>query len=119
MTTQTDIKHLQKGNFHTHANLTQTIQNIMNQHYRSVHTSEEKNAADLPLFISEAIHMICHNLASTANGNAMFPEHWKEIAIYANNVAEILEQAHLQAQKKAAELAEKQSEDTQAEAANE
>jgi len=80
------------GDFHTQANLSQTLNAIVNQHYNSVHSDKQ-----MPQFMLEAIHMICHKLARIANGNPYYVDSWQDIAGYSQLVVEILEKAHKQA----------------------
>jgi hypothetical protein len=79
------------GNFHTQANLTQTLIAIINQHYNSVHANEEGKVAPLPHFMMESIHMICHKLARIANGNPYYADSWHDIGGYSQLVVQILE----------------------------
>lgn len=84
------------GSFHTHANLTQTLTKIINQHYANMHTQEGGTVAQLPYFMEEAIHMICHKIGRIANGNPLYVDSWQDIAGYAQLVVSILEQAEQQ-----------------------
>lgn len=81
------------GNFHTHANLTQALNSIINRHYVSLQSSKGDSINPLPEFVSEAIHNICKSLAGTVNGQTFNPETWKEISRYSSLTAGILEQA--------------------------
>lgn len=78
------------GNFHTQANLAQTLTAIIAQHYMSVH--KESNQP-LPHFMAEAIHMICHKLARIVNGNPFYSDSWHDIGGYSQLVVQILEEA--------------------------
>jgi hypothetical protein len=82
------------GDFHTQANLSQTLKAIVNQHYSSVHSDKP-----MPQFMLEAIHMICHKLARIANGNPYYVDSWQDIAGYSQLVVDILEKAQTQAAK--------------------
>lgn len=106
------------GNFHTLANLTQTLQTIIMQHYMSVHGTKENPAPQMPHFMAESIHMICHKLSRIANGNPMHADSWHDIGGYAELVVDIIKKAEEQQQKAIAEAAaeaasaeQKQSED--------
>lgn len=88
------------GNFHTHANLTQTLNAIINQHYISVQEAAGNKPEPLPNFMAESIHMICHKLARIANGNPYYADSWHDIAGYSQLVVEILEES-VKAQKEA------------------
>ncbi len=87
------------GNFHTQANLTQTLESIITQHYLSVHANEEGKAPPLPHFMAEAIHMICHKLARIANGNPYYADSWHDIGGYSELVVNILEESKKQPHK--------------------
>lgn len=95
-----------KGNFHTHANLTQTLCKIVEQHYTAVNTVEGQPPQALPHFMSEALHMICSNVSSVVNGNANSQDNWKGIAEYAVQVVKILEAVELQQKAAAQESSE-------------
>lgn len=84
------------GDFHTQANLTQTLNSIVNTHFNSVHAGD---GAQLPHFMAESIHMICHKLARIANGNPYYADSWQDIAGYAQLVVDILEKAGAAQQK--------------------
>ena len=88
------------GNFHTQANLTQTLNAVFTQHYMSVHKDEEGKVTPLPHFMAEAVHMICHKLARIANGNPYYDDSWQDIAGYSQLVVNILQQAAAEAQQK-------------------
>jgi hypothetical protein len=79
------------GNFHTQANLTQTLTAIIDQHYNSVHRDEDGVINPLPHFMKESIHMICHKLARIANGNPYYEDSWHDIGGYSQLVVQILE----------------------------
>ena len=79
------------GNFHTQANLTQTLIAIITQHYNSTHRDEGKVTPPLPHFMMESIHMICHKLSRIANGNPYYADSWHDIGGYAQLVVQILE----------------------------
>jgi hypothetical protein len=79
------------GNFHTQANLTQTLMSIITQHYTSTHRDGGDVAPPLPHFMMESIHMICHKLARIANGNPYYADSWHDIGGYSQLVVEILE----------------------------
>lgn len=78
------------GDFHTQANLTQTLETIIVQHYNSIHADAEGKVTPLPHFMAEAIHMICHKLARIANGNPYYDDSWHDIGGYSELVVEIL-----------------------------
>lgn len=96
----------QYGNFHTQANLTQTLNTIIQQHYRAIHTDDKGNPEQMPQFMAEAIHMICHKLGRIANGNPYYDDSWKDIAGYSQLVVDILKQAQAQAQAQAEKVQE-------------
>ena len=75
------------GDFHTHANLSQTLKAIITQHYYSIH----KQA--MPSFMAESLAMICHKIARIVNGNPMYSDSWLDIAGYAQLVVGILDKA--------------------------
>jgi hypothetical protein len=79
------------GNFHTQANLTQTLITIITQHHNSVHADEDGKVTPLPHFMLESIHMICHKLARIANGNPYYADSWHDIGGYSQLVVQILE----------------------------
>ena len=81
------------GDFHTSANLTQTLNAIITQHYYSVHSTKTTQAPPLPHFMAEAIHMICHKLARIANGDPHYVDSWHDIGGYTQLVVNILEEA--------------------------
>lgn len=73
------------GNFHTQANLCQTLDKIIKQHYCAIHPDQP-----MPEFMAEAIHMICHKLARIANGNPFYDDSWHDIGGYSQLVVDIL-----------------------------
>lgn len=75
------------GDFHTQANLSQTLKSIVNQHYASVHGEA------MPNFMAEALAMICHKVARIANGNPLYADSWVDIAGYAQLVVDILDKS--------------------------
>lgn len=75
------------GDFHTQANLSQTLKAIVNQHYNSVHGEA------MPNFMAESLAMICHKIARIVNGNPIYADSWQDIAGYAQLVVNILEKA--------------------------
>ncbi len=83
----------QYGNFHTQANITQTLNAIFMQHYNSVNSAEGKQPEPLPNFMLEALHMIFHKIGRIANGNPYNADSWHDIAGYAELVVEIIEEA--------------------------
>lgn len=93
------------GNYHTLANLSQTLNKIINQHYTAVHSVEGQPAPQLPNFMAESVQMICQKIARIANGNIQHIDSWEDIAGYALRVVEIL-QEHERAQVEAAKAAE-------------
>lgn len=80
------------GSFHTQANLVQTLNAIIQQHYISTHTVNDK-VTPLPNFMLESIHMICTKLGRIANGDPYYVDSWQDIAGYAQLVVDILENA--------------------------
>jgi hypothetical protein len=84
------------GNFHTQANLTQTLITIITQHHNSVHADEDDKVVPLPHFMMESIHMICHKLARIANGNPYYADSWHDIGGYSQLVVQILESQTVQ-----------------------
>lgn len=81
------------GSFHTFANLSQTLYRIIMQHYNSTHVNENNEVAQMPHFMAEALHMICHKISRIANGNPYYDDSWQDIAGYATLVANILQEA--------------------------
>ena len=81
------------GSFHTGANLTQTLNAIITQHYISVHTTETTKTPRLPHFMAESIHMICHKLSRIANGDPYYADSWHDIGGYSQLVVNILEES--------------------------
>ena len=79
------------GNFHTQANLSQTLNSIVQQHYYSTHANPDGTVEPLPQFMLEAIHMICHKLARIANGDPSYVDSWQDIAGYSQLVVDILQ----------------------------
>lgn len=92
------------GNFHTQANLSRALNTIIQQHYIGVTAQADVQAPELPSFIQEGIHMICHSLAGAINGQPYNPYNWKDISKYADAVADVIITAQ---QNAAAERAEK------------
>ena len=82
------------GEFHTQANLSQTLKTIITHHYNSVHTDAQGKVETMPHFMQESLHMICHKLARIANGNVYYVDSWQDIAGYAQLVVDILEKAN-------------------------
>lgn len=106
----------QYGNFHTFANLSQTLNNIILQHYANTHVNSEGKVQPMPEFVMEAIHMICHKLSRIANGNPYHLDSWQDIAGYALLPVQIIEGAQKaameqQAQAEAAAAAEEKEEE--------
>ena len=79
------------GDFHTQANLTQTLNAIVTEHFRVTHQNEEEQKKVLPNFMAEAIHMILSNISNVANGDPLHKAHWKNAAAYCQVVINILE----------------------------
>jgi len=75
------------GNFHTQANLSQTLKSIITQHYISVHKEV------MPNFMAESLAMICHKIARIANGDPTYVDSWQDIAGYSQLVVDILNQS--------------------------
>ena len=101
------------GNYHTLANLTQTLNKIINQHYTAVNSVEGQPAQQLPHFMAESLHMICQKIARAVNGDPSHIDSWEDIAGYSLRVVEILkaqevllEQQALEAKKEADETAQ-------------
>lgn len=92
------------GNYHTMANLSQTLNAIVLKHYNTVNKKEDGSAPPLPNFIAESMHMICLKIARIANGNIYHADSWVDIAGYATLVANILNEAEQRGIQKAAEL---------------
>jgi hypothetical protein len=78
------------GNFHTLANLSQTLNSIIAQHYNNV---QQQEFTPMPHFMAEALQMICHKISRIVNGNIYYDDSWKDIAGYAQLVVDILEKA--------------------------
>jgi hypothetical protein len=78
------------GNFHTQANLSQTLKSIINQHYVSVH------GEIMPNFMAESLAMICHKIARITNGNPTYVDSWQDIAGYSQLVVDILNQSSVE-----------------------
>lgn len=109
MTTNIETKY---GNFHTHANLTQALTGVIQQHYTAVQAAKgEGQAQPMPQFVSEAIHMICRNLATVANHNIYDLQNWEEIAQYATLVENTIANAQAQAREVAEQAAKSQQEE--------
>jgi hypothetical protein len=75
------------GDFHTQANLSQTLKSIITQHYYSVHGKA------LPSFMAESLAMICHKIARIVNGNPMYKDSWVDVCGYSQLVIDILNKA--------------------------
>lgn len=84
------------GDFHTFANLSQTLYSILITHYTEVETKRNGKAAPLPPFIQESLRMICHKLARIGNGNPYYKDNWVDIAGYAELVVQILDKSAAQ-----------------------
>jgi hypothetical protein len=97
------------GNFHTQANLSQTLSSIISQHYKAIHVNESGEVEPMPQFMAEAIHMICHKLARISNGNPYYVDSWQDIAGYSQLVVDILEENKKKIQLKAAQEAAQES----------
>ena len=80
------------GDFHTQANLSQTLKSIITQHYISIHNEA------MPNFMAEALAMISHKIARIANGNPLYKDSWVDIIGYTQLVVDILEKAEKQAE---------------------
>lgn len=78
------------GNFHTQANLSQTLSKIVTQHYVSVRAVQGQPLPQVPNFMAESLHMICHKMARICNGNENHVDSWYDIAGYAQLVVNIL-----------------------------
>jgi hypothetical protein len=75
------------GDFTTQANLSQTLSAIWKQHYYQTHHNEQ-----LPPFILEAVEMILHKLARSANGNPLQIDTYRDVAGYAQLIVDALQQ---------------------------
>lgn len=84
--TTSDTRDTQHGDFRTHANLSQVLNHTIQQHYYQTHPE----GPPLPNYISEAVLLICHNLARMANGNPLFINNFRNIAYYSQLVVDIL-----------------------------
>lgn len=93
------------GNFHTHANLSQTLSTIAKQHYSAVRAVPGQPAPQLPNFMAEALHMICHKLARICNGDPNHVDSWHDIAGYSQLVVQILTEQQQLAEKAAKDKA--------------
>jgi hypothetical protein len=93
------------GNFHTHANLTQTLDTIITQHFNDIRATSAAATPKLPQFMAEAVHMICYNLAGAINGNPFEAESWQSIAEYSLATVEIIKQAQATEEARKAEAA--------------
>lgn len=82
------------GSFHTQANLSQTLNAIITNHYASTHVNAEGQPTAMPNFMAEAMHMICHKMARIVNGDPLYADSWHDIAGYATLVVDILEEAN-------------------------
>lgn len=80
------------GDFHTQANLSQTLKAIVMQHYVNIHNES------MPNFMAESLAMICHKIARIVNGNPMYKDSWVDIAGYSQLVVDILDKATEQTQ---------------------
>lgn len=79
------------GTFHPHANLTQSLNKIVQKHFKDVNRTEKIPDPALPDFMSEALHMIISNMSGVANGNPYQKKHWQNMAMYSQIVVNILE----------------------------
>lgn len=68
------------GSFSSHAELSQKLRSVLNNHPH----------ADFEPYMAEAITMICHKLARIVNGDPYYDDSWRDIAGYAQLVADIL-----------------------------
>lgn len=73
------------GDFRTQSTLSQTLSAIWKQHYYQIHPEEQ-----LPPFILEAVEMIFHKLARSANGNALFIDSYRDVAGFAQLIVDSL-----------------------------
>jgi hypothetical protein len=89
------------GNYHTMANLSQTLYSILVQHYSTIHAAEDGTVQQLPNFMTESLQMICRKMARIANGNIYHVDSWDDIAGYATLVSNILKDAQERALEKA------------------
>ena len=105
------------GNFHTLSNLSQTLDQIIQRHYASAHSTKEVPNPQMPHFMAEAIHMICHKLARIANGNPMHIDSWHDIGGYSELVVSILRGA--EAHQKAMEVEAANTEEAEQETSDE
>jgi hypothetical protein len=78
--------------FHTQANLSQALFTILRQHYGEI-AKDSPLGPDLPSFIAEALHMICHNVANIGNGNPYDLKSWENINLYSKEVTNIITSA--------------------------
>lgn len=78
------------GSFHTQSNLSQTLNKIVTQHYISVRAVPGQPVPQVPNFMAESLHMICHKMARICNGNEKHIDSWQDIAGYAQLVVNIL-----------------------------
>ena len=81
------------GDFHTQANLTQTLNTIALEHFKSTHKSDKGKEVALPQFMAEALHMTLSNIAGAINGDPFYETHWRNAGEYSLVVANILRKA--------------------------
>lgn len=83
--------------FHTQANLSQTLNAIIKEHYNAINKDTGK---PLPNFVAEATQQICHNLAAVVNSSYADTQKWEKISYYSQAVVNILKKAQNQEQQK-------------------
>ena len=101
------------GDYHTLANLTQTLNKIINQHYTAVKSVEGQPPQQLPHFMAESLHMICQKIARAVNGDPGHIDSWEDIAGYSLRVVEILKKQEAAALQQALAAKKEAEEPTQ------
>lgn len=78
------------SSFHTQANLSQTLNAILLQHYNDLNKKEDQPTTSLPAFVLESLHQISFNLAGVVNNDFSNINYWRNISAYSELVQEIL-----------------------------
>lgn len=74
------------GEFPNHALVSQSLKQMLQQGA----ILSGKQSSDIPLFVWEAMDMICHKLGRVVNGDPLYDDNFRDIAGYAQLVVDEL-----------------------------
>jgi hypothetical protein len=80
------------GEFTTHAQVSQSIQDVMIRGYNKAHIHQDSTWLDIAADQREALFMIAHKIGRIVNGDPEYADSWVDIAGYAKLVGDRLEE---------------------------